>query len=183
MYPIIAYGCILAYVVASVSIVAARPDWASDANIFLRGFVNHEFLSLLGVILAITMASIASIHFEFNKIEEKKKKEFLIKSRRNLSSNAYWLVSLFCVGVAIVVIKPIAALEITSQAVFNLAALLIVLWHVLILLSLLQLVFAMKADISSSGGFDGVSNMNQRGNQSLPSTDEKDANRPAPKKI
>ena len=67
----IAYVLLTVFAAAGLVVVAARPEWASDQNSFLRNFVTHEFLSLLGVILAITLASVANIHLEFNKIEER----------------------------------------------------------------------------------------------------------------
>ena len=44
----------------------ARPVWLSDSgNDFLKGFVNHELLAVLGFIFAITVAAAGSLHIEF----------------------------------------------------------------------------------------------------------------------
>jgi len=130
-----------------IAVSAARPDWISDNNAFLKNFVNHEFLNLLGVILAITLASVANIHLEFNKIEERAGARGLTKSRQNLKKVTYWLIGLFMTAVALVIVKPIACGGATSEALFNAAALVIVLWHVLILIAIIQLVFVMEPDI------------------------------------
>lgn len=144
------YMALAAFAAGSVALVAARPDWASDQNSFLKNFVTHEFLSLLGVILAITLASVANIHFEFNRIEERYQKRALVRSRQNLAKNTFWLIGLFCVAVALVSLKPIVSGGEVAEATFNLAAVMIVLWHVLILISLTQLAFAIDPDISEA---------------------------------
>jgi hypothetical protein len=140
--------CLLALFAAmSVAIAASRPEWVSDENAFMKSFVNHELLALLGVILAITLASIASIHLEFNKIEERYNKVGLTKSRANLKSNAYWLISLFSAAVVVVATKPILSGGVVAQALANMFGMLILLWHLLILISLTKLVFSITADI------------------------------------
>jgi uncharacterized membrane protein len=146
----LSYTILLVSAAVSIILVATRPEWVSDQNIFLRDFVSHEFLGLLGVILAITLASVANIHLEFNKIEERYQKVGLTKSRSNIKKGAYWLIGLFIVGVIIAVTKPIINVGATSQGVANMAALFIVLWQVLILVSLTQLVFAIPPHINDS---------------------------------
>src|SRR5690606_7043221 len=133
-----------------IVLIAARPDWVSNKNGFLENFVNHEFLNLLGVILAITLASVANIHLEFNKIEERFGREGLRVSRANLKQNANWLVGLFMFGLFIVTLKPLISFHEVGQAAANLAALFVVVWHVLILVSLYQLVFAIPPHITPS---------------------------------
>lgn len=146
-----AYGTLLAYIVAAIAIIAARPDWLGDTNRFLRDFVNHEFVNVLGVTLAITLASAAQIHLALNRIEERVKvKDAFSETRRELHQDTYWLISYFVVGVVIVVVKPIIEGGTTMQAAFNAAALFVLLLHVLVLVSLTQLVFAMPPVESNS---------------------------------
>ncbi len=142
----LAYGIICVFAAASLVLVAARPEWVSDQNTFLADFVDHELLSLLGVILAITLASVANIHLEFNKIEERYGKHGLTQSRLNLKKSAYWLIGLFLLGVVVVTVKPLLDGGPTAEGIANMAAMLIVLWHVLILISLTQLVFAIPPE-------------------------------------
>lgn len=147
----LAYGILVVFGALGIVLAATRPEWVSDHNRFLAGFVTHELLGLLGVILAITLASISSIHLEFNKIEERHGKRGLSKSRKNLSKSAYWLIALFVIAVVVVILKPLLCDNPAAQALMNMAALLILLWHVLILISLTQLVFAIEPDIKSDG--------------------------------
>lgn len=138
----------LSYTVLFVSAVGltvisvVKPSFLSDANGFLKNFINENLLNMLGVILAITLASVANIHLAFNRIEERyEKPDGLTKSRTNLKKAAYWLIGIFVVGCIIVAVKPLAASTEVGQAIFNSAALLMLIWHVLILISLTELVF------------------------------------------
>lgn len=118
--------------------------------------MNHEFLNILGVILAITLASTANIHLDFNRIEERYGAPgALVKSRGNLKKAAYWLIGLFLAAIVLVVAKPVACNGETSQALFNAAALLILLWHVLVLVSLTQLVFRIEPEFPKGRTPDG----------------------------
>ncbi|MBN8913415.1 MAG: hypothetical protein J0H65_15425 [Rhizobiales bacterium] len=143
----LAYGILLVFIAISLCLMAARPDWIADNNRFLRDFVNHEFINVLGITLAVTLASAAQIHLAFNRIEEQHRvRNALEKSRAQLRSNVYWLISLFALGVAVVTVKPIASMNATGEAFFNMTALGILLCHVLIMTALTQLVFAIEPE-------------------------------------
>ena len=63
--------CIVICAVAVWIILSLAVPWVlADTNPFLKGFVNHKLLSVLGVIVTITFASAANLHIELNKIEE-----------------------------------------------------------------------------------------------------------------
>jgi hypothetical protein len=141
--------CILIITVGVIlAAVISEPSFLSDNNKFLKDFVNHELLSILGVVLAITLASAANLHLEFNKIEEKFKATGLSKSRGNIKNGAYALIIMFFASVCIVVLKPIIADGERSQAVFNGFALLIVEWYILIMTDMLETTFAIPAHIA-----------------------------------
>ena len=114
-------------------IAAARPSWIGEENQFLANFVNHEFLNLLGVILAITLASLSQIHLKLNEIEEKINKKVMAGSRAEVKSSAIWLIGLFVAAVIVVLVKPLIR-ECGIGAEFsNGVALWILLFNVLIL--------------------------------------------------
>lgn len=149
-----AYGTLLAFGLLAMILMASRPDWASDSNRFLRDFVNHELINVLGITLAVTLASAAQIHLAFNRIEEQHRvRNALEKARRELRQSTYWLISLFVAGVAVVAIKPVASGDsATAQTFFNMLALFVLLWHVLIMVSLTQLVFTIEPEFFDDGG-------------------------------
>ena len=124
-----------------------NPAYLSDKNTFMHHFVNHELLALLGIIMTITLASAASLHLEFNKIEEKFQKRGLTSTRRAVMQGAYGLIFGFLLAVVIVVFKPLLPHSEGAEAVANGLALIILLFNVLILLDLTQLAFAIKPEI------------------------------------
>jgi uncharacterized membrane protein len=128
-------------------LTAVRPEILSDDNKFLAGFVNQEFLAIAGVMLSITLASAAQIHLKLNEIEEKHGRVFLVRTRANVRSGAYFLIMLFLVGVLLVVAKPIIADRSWVQSAFNGAALFVLLWMTLVLTALTRLIFAIKPDL------------------------------------
>jgi hypothetical protein len=127
--------------------VIYHPSYISDSNDFLHHFVNHELLALLGIIMTITLASAASLHFEFNKIEERFNKRGLTKTRRGVMQGAYCLIFLFLSAVALVVFKPLVTKSEVGEALINGLALLVVLINALILLELTQLAFSIQPEI------------------------------------
>lgn len=154
----IAYAILIAFGTLALVLVAARPDWAGDQNKFLRDFVNHEFINVLGITLAVTLASAAQIHLAFNRTEEAfRAPNGLRRARIELTRAVYWLISLFVAGVAVVAIKPIASTgSPTGEAFFNMAALFVLLWHVLLMISLTQLVFSIEPVILEEAPKAGV---------------------------
>lgn len=131
-----------------VAVLAAyNPAVISDKNDFLHHFVNQELLGLLGIIMTITLASIASLHLEFNKIEERYQRRGLTRSRQGIMQNAFCLIGLFFVSVVIVVAKPVTHGGDAGEALFNGAALLVLLWNILILIEITETAFAIKPHI------------------------------------
>ena len=143
--------CTLIAAIAVVLICAIyNPSYLSDQNEFLHHFVNQElFLTLLGIIMTITLASAASLHLEFNKIEERYKKRGLSNTRRGVAQGAYCLIALFLAATVLVVVKPLLPHSDTAESLVNGIALILVLFNVLILLELTQLAFAIQPQIDS----------------------------------
>lgn len=147
------YICVLV-VFAGVMVVStlATPDLLSDGNSFLKAFVGSEFLGVLAVILAITLASSAQLHLAFNQIEDHFKTKGLIKTRTSVRSDTYALIVLFMFGVADVVAKAALADQPWQESFFNGAALTILLWNVLLLHSLTRTVFAIPPMFDDADG-------------------------------
>jgi len=129
------------------AIVACRPAWIGDSNKFLREFINHEYLNVLGVILAITLASLAQAHLSLNRIEEDRGREFMHGTRAEIRSAAYWLIGLFIAGFLVVAVKPMVESTDTAKAIANAIAIFILAFYVLILIDITSAVFDIKADI------------------------------------
>lgn len=140
--------CILIVAAGSVlCLSAATPDVLSDKNIFLKGFVGDGFLDVLGVILAITLASSAQLHLSLIHIEEKNGKSGFYRVRKSLKEACSCLIYLFVFSLVLVVVKPMLSFSNWSQSLFNGSALFVLIWYVLILISITEGTFAIKAEI------------------------------------
>lgn len=138
----ISYCILLCLSAVAAVMAAAAPDVISDKNAFLSGFVNHELLNILGVIVAITLASAAQLHLTLNSIEERIGQDnSFVSTRAGIRSSVYGLICLFLIALLIVMFKPMLASENWSQTLFNGASIIIVVWNVLVLISLTEAVF------------------------------------------
>ncbi len=93
-----------------VSTVVCKPYWLSK-NTFLAGFVNHEVLTLMSVILTVTLAAVANAHMSLNRIvarrfngnEELKSAANNVK--RQMKHNAWFIFWGFVVTIIVLLIK------------------------------------------------------------------------------
>lgn len=142
----VAYCTLIATIAVILVLTATVPDLLSDSNAFLHGFVAEGLLNVLGVILAITLASAGQMHLTLNQIEEKHNQLAFQRTRSGIKSAAYFLIALFLFAVVLVVAKPLVAHAPWAQSLCNGFALIAVLWNVLILISLTQGIFAIKPE-------------------------------------
>lgn len=118
----------------------AAPHLLDDRNDFLKNFVNHELLAVLGFIVAVTLASAASVHFELNRLEEETGKAFQ-RVRGSLRKSAYSLIVLFAVAIVLVIVKPLMPSVPYNAAVANAFAIAIIYFNLSVLLDLTRTAF------------------------------------------
>jgi hypothetical protein len=140
--------CVLVVAVGLVLACAiSAPHLLNDQNKFLHDFINYELLAVMVVILALTLGSIAQLHLEFNRIEERYKRRALTRSRQGIRSAAFWLIGLFLGAVLLVTLKPLLAHADWSETIFNGFGLVILLWDILILAELTITIFSISPHI------------------------------------
>lgn len=132
-----------AWIVLSV----AAPWVLSDQNGFLKDFVGSEMLGFLGVVVTITLASTATLHFELNRLETVAQKRGFPKTRLALRRSAMWLIGMLFIAVALSVAKPWIGSSNIATSMANGGALLIVLFNILVLIDLTQMAFRMGPDL------------------------------------
>jgi uncharacterized BrkB/YihY/UPF0761 family membrane protein len=141
---------LLATAAIGITLSVTHPWMLGDSNTFLKNFVTHELISVLGVIVTVTLASAANLHLALNRLEEAAyaagaKNPGFPKTRQALKSTTSWLIGLLLAAFVVVVMKPIVVVnrptEIASS-VFNTVALLIVQFSVLMLIDITSMVFA-----------------------------------------
>ncbi|MBN8816278.1 MAG: hypothetical protein J0J06_12625 [Sphingomonas sp.] len=129
-----------------------RPEWFSDlGNPSLKGFVETQLLSVLGVIVTITLASAASLHLELNRLEDDTGEGFS-EARWATKAYAYLLIALFGVAMALVVAKPLLATDAHWQAAFNGASIIIIALNGMALIDLTSAVFAIPSKRKAASG-------------------------------
>ncbi len=136
---------ILATLTVLLSSSACAPYFLSDdGNEFLRGFVNQELLSLLGVIVTITLASAANLHLELNKLQDLTGKEFL-RTRKAIKRSSYSLIAIFATAGLLVILKPTFGSEMHATAACNSIAIVLVLFSLLVLVDLTRTILSIPA--------------------------------------
>lgn len=136
----------MAVSVAAWLVISLAAPWAlgDTQNTFLKNFVNHEMLSFLGVVVTITLASAASLHLELNKLEELAGSRVFIVTRRRIHLSAYALIWALVLAIALVTAKPLFGPSDTATSLANGAAILIILFNVLVLADITKLTFSLE---------------------------------------
>lgn len=138
-------GCI---VIATFSVIVVlsfcAPYILNDTNTFLKEFVGSQFLGFLGVVVTITLASAANIHFELNKLADKCGKDIFTRSRKALINSVHLLIYLLLFSVFLVVFKSLINIYQEGVAFVNGLAILIVIINVIVLIDLTQMAFEIK---------------------------------------
>lgn len=125
---------------------AAAPWTLSDGNTFLAGFVNHEFLGFMGVLVTISLASSANIFLELTRMEDRLNKSAFPKTKADVRHSAYALLWLLVASVALVVLKPLLrSCGTHAEALVNGAAITIILVAVLTLADITKTAFSMDS--------------------------------------
>lgn len=140
----IAICATLAWIGVWLAIVVAAPWMLSDANEFLNGFVNHEFLGFMGVIVTITLASAANLHIELNKLEDRLNATLFTRTRRDLRHSAFSLIAALIAAIILVILKPILSCGERAEAGLNGVAITILLASIMILIDLTQAAFSLS---------------------------------------
>lgn len=127
-------------IVTLAMISAFKPEFLSDNNTFLSHFVNHEYLALLGIFVTITLASVANIHFEFNRIEDVLRRRALKKTREKVNCSALSLIVVFGIALVVVVAKPLLGACDLTQALVNSIALSTIMFNILVMADITMLI-------------------------------------------
>jgi hypothetical protein len=136
----------MAVSIAAWLVITLAAPWAlgDNKNLFLKNFVNHEMLSFLGVVVTITLASSASLHIELNKLEESAGSRIFLKTRRRIHLSAYALIWALVVAVCLVTVKPMLGDTDTATSFANGAAMIIILFNILVLADITKTTFSLE---------------------------------------
>lgn len=145
---------VIALTAILLAISLCFPTYLSDSgNQFLRGFVNQELLSLLGVIVAITLASAGNLHLALNRLQDATGREFP-KTRRSVKTSAFSLIVLFAFGAALVIVKPLLGSGDRATGVANVLAISIIAFNLSVLIDLTLAAFKIPPTTALKGSGD-----------------------------
>ncbi len=120
------------------------PTPLSDQNDFLSNFVNHEFLNFMGILVTITLASIANIHINLRRLEKENKGLVLKNTRAAVRRSALFLIWTLLFSVIVVFLKPLLPPLETWQALMNTFALASILGGVFVIYDITKLAFKIE---------------------------------------
>lgn len=135
---------LIAYITLWLVFSINSPWILGDANSFLKEFINHEFISFMGMLVTITLASAANIHIELNKIEAKAGEKFLSATRFAVKRSAFWLIWSLFFSVLLVIIKPLVCVSDIASSLVNGSAIFLILGSILIIADLTKLAFSIQ---------------------------------------
>lgn len=137
------------------SISACAPYLLSDdGNAFLKGFVNQELLSFIGVIVAITLASASNLHLELNKMQDLTGNSFH-RTRRGVKLSAYSLIFILGISAFLVIVKPILGNDMRASAACNSLAIVLILFSLFVLSDLTRTILSIPASSTLTNKDDG----------------------------
>lgn len=110
---------------AAVLVSLEKPDLLSDRNKFLAAFVGVELLSFMGVIVSITIASIANIYLKLGELEHSTGRVFS-RTKLALRRSAVSLLWALLAAFFLVTFKGLGFESSRIVALINSAAILIV---------------------------------------------------------
>ena len=130
----------LLFLMIALTIISITTDYLHDErNQFLKNFVNHEFLAMLGFTVTITLGSVANIHLQLNSLEDVLDRNFDRTALRRSSLSMIWL---FVVAFIIVLTKPIMPQDpVWIVSLFNSSAILIFYFNVMVLFDITKAAF------------------------------------------
>ena len=117
---------------------------SDDGNSFLRGFVNQELLTVLGVVVTITLASAGNLHLELNKMQDRTGSPFM-RTRKSVKISAYSLILIFALAGALVIVKPLVGSDMRATAACNSVAITLMLFSLFVLVDLTRTTLSIPA--------------------------------------
>lgn len=148
-----------------------KPDFLAR-NTFLLGFVNHEVLALLSVILTVTLASVANIHLTMNKIvankfgNNPKLKDAATEVKNELKDNCWYIFWGFVAAAILLVAKGSIPNGDLALSIIHGMVLWILALYVLCMYDVYQVVFGIVDMDDGSSGADNTPDMSSDGGDS-----------------
>ncbi|MDQ2106633.1 hypothetical protein [Azospirillum isscasi] len=134
-------ACALIALIGVLSAMSVCAPAVLTGNKFLQGFINHELIATLGVIMSITIASASQIHLALNQIEERRNMLYFSEARREIAQSSYLLITFFLVAIILMFLKEEAG-DIRVQSFIIGLSLTVLAAYIIVLYDIVASVFA-----------------------------------------
>ncbi|WP_126155347.1 hypothetical protein [Paracoccus haematequi] len=133
-----------------------RPEVLSR-NSFLDGFVNHEYVNIISVMVTVNLVTIIQIFLEYSRIERRFKIKVFSDARRKLSISALMLIGCIVASFFIAIFRSSIENSLMSNAIrsgLHSSALLTILVCVLVMYDLIRVVYVLANEEPVDGPSD-----------------------------
>lgn len=134
---------IILSVMAGIAIF--HPQVFSDKNEFLKAFSSNYFMSVIGVMLSVTLASCMNLHFKLNELEVKIKKKFPL-TKKSIRRSAYSLVLLFPFSFLLLLFKSWFGFFEHVQAFSNAGMIAVLFFYASVVFDITATIFTLPAE-------------------------------------
>ncbi len=131
--------------ISGVTIAICKPAFLSG-NSFLVGFVNHEFINVLAVMVTVSLVSVVQIHLEYTRIERRFQKRVFSVARSKVNSSALILTSLMIFAFPVSFLRSEFDGNATALSIVFIVSLMCVLEAIFIMYDLIQTVCVMATE-------------------------------------
>lgn len=129
---------------ALISVAIFFPHWINDQNRFLKGFLSGSYLSVLGTVTSITVASCTNIYIRLGQLEASGKGPF-VNTKKALRKSAFSLIFLFAACFFILVIKGVFDQNSRIDATINIALISGIFFFCSVMLDITRTAFALPS--------------------------------------
>ena len=127
------------------------PQWLSDENPFLRDFMDHDFLSFMGIILTLSLGFVVQIRFIINRLKPLLGQRAVDTVAYELRSTVRFLVGIFGSSFLIALTKPVFATTAVLEAWFNGIGIILILFFFLIVYDIVMALVDLDAPDENKG--------------------------------
>lgn len=115
-------------------------------NKFLVDFINHNFVSVLTVIVTVSLVSITQINLEYSRIERRFRQRVFEKPRRTLNLGAFILTASLLLGFLLSFLRAQFEGHVMAMSFIHSLCLIIIFEVVFIMYDLIRTVYALASD-------------------------------------
>ena len=128
-----------------IALSVCTPELLSK-NLFLKDFVNHEYINVLSVIVTVSLVSVTQIHLEYSRLERRFIVKVFEEARKTINLGALLLTSMLVLSFVISFIRAELIHSPVSVSLVHSISLITVLICVFVMYDLVRTVYVLASD-------------------------------------